>query len=349
MFNYEKPHSLNQGLPLNYEPEALIRRMSGFSQKRILVVGDIIVDEFVWGKASRISPEAPVPVINVISNNFRLGGATNVANNIHNLGGRVSVCGVVGNDKAGKWAVKSLKDMGAETGGLIIEEKRPTTLKTRVIAHNQQVLRYDQETKARISSPSIEKIIAHVKDKVNDIDGVIVSDYGKGVVSEQLLSVLLDLINRNKKVILVDPKIDNYPYYKNITLITPNLYEASEMAENEILTKDDLIQVGEELLRGLVSDMVLITQGEEGMTLFEQSGEVTHIPTTAKKVYDVTGAGDTVIASFALGLSAGASPTEAALISNHAAGLVVGKVGTCTILLKELENAIRDHGFAPPE
>jgi D-beta-D-heptose 7-phosphate kinase/D-beta-D-heptose 1-phosphate adenosyltransferase len=268
-----------------------------------------------------------------------------VVNNIHSLGGRAAVCGVVGNNEVGKWVLSSLKDMGVETYGLVVEEGRPTTLKTRVIAHNQQVLRYDQETKTRISSPSTKRIITYIKENIGSVDGVIISDYGKGVISKELLEESLKLINQNKKVVSVDPKIDNFPFYKNITLISPNLDEAGEMAGGEILTKDDLIEAGKKLLKNLKSKMVLITQGGEGMTLFEQSGEVTHIPTVAKKVYDVTGAGDTVIASLTLGLTSGASPTEAALISNHAAGIVVGEVGTCAISPKELEGAIRDHKF----
>lgn len=349
MFNYERPHSLNQGLPLTYEPETLINYIAGFSTKKIFVIGDVVVDEFIWGKASRISPEAPVPVVNVISRSFRLGGATNVAHNIHSLGGKVSICGVVGENETGQWVQSSLNGMGIENGGLITEKNRPTTLKTRVIAHNQQVLRYDQETKTAISPQSMKKIIGHIEKNLDEIDGIIVSDYGKGVISRQLLSELLQLTHQSKKAILVDPKIDNFPFYNNITLIAPNQKEASEMAEMEIITQEDLIQAGKKLLTFLKAKMVLITQGEEGMTLFEESGDTIHIPTTAKKVYDVTGAGDTVIASLALTLAAGASPIEAALISNHAAGVVVGEIGTGSVSPKELERAIRDHTFDPSE
>ena len=309
-----------------------------------MVVGDIIVDEFIWGKASRISPEAPVPVINVTSKNLRLGGATNVVNNIHALGGRVSICGVVGNDEAGEWVANVFKNMGVETDGVVVEERRPTTLKTRVIAHNQQVLRYDQETKKSISSRSFKKMILHIQGQLEDIDGIIVSDYGKGVISDKFLSELLRLTAQSEKITSIDPKIDNFPFYQNVTLVTPNLYEASEMAGREILTKDDLVRVGKKLLKSLRSNVVLITQGEAGMTLFEKKGEITHIPTMAQKVYDVTGAGDTVIASLTLGLTVGASPVEAALISNHAAGVVVGEVGTCALSPEDLERTIRDEG-----
>lgn len=315
--------------------------ISKFEKSKILVIGDIMVDQFVWGKVSRISPEAPVPVVNVTSESLLLGGAANVVNNIYSLDGKVMVCGVVGNDAMGNKLIGDLRDMGVDTDGIIVENDRPTTVKTRIIAHSQQVVRYDREDISEISLDSMQKVISYLRKNLNGLDAVIISDYGKGVVSEQLIREVLRIVRDNEKIICVDPKVSKFSFYKGVTVITPNNNEASEASGIEIKDEDTLQRVGEILLNKLACKLLLITRGEEGMTLFEDNGDVTHIPTLAKEVYDVTGAGDTVISALTLGLTAGASLKEAAVIANYAAGIVVGEIGTAAVTRDELIEAIK--------
>ena len=318
-----------------------LKVISRFQESNVLVLGDIMLDEFVWGKVSRISPEAPVPVVNVTSGSFRLGGATNVVNNIFSLGGKVYVCGVVGDDGNGEKLINSLMDMGIDTTGVIIEKDRPTSVKTRVIANNQQVVRYDREETSEINHNSMQKVISYLRKNIDSIDAIIISDYGKGIVCEQLIREIRILIGDSDKIISVDPKVNHFSYYKGVTVITPNNIEASQAAGIEIKDEKTLLQVGEILLGRLACKLLLITRGEEGMTLFEESGDITHIPTLAKEVYDVTGAGDTVISALTLALTAGASLKEASAIANYAAGIVVGEVGTSAITVEKLKDAIK--------
>jgi D-beta-D-heptose 7-phosphate kinase/D-beta-D-heptose 1-phosphate adenosyltransferase len=317
--------------------------LSRFQESNVLVLGDIMLDEFIWGKVSRISPEAPVPVVNVTSESFRLGGATNVVNNIFSLGGNVYVCGVVGDDENGEKLVNSLMDMGIDTTGIIIEKGRPTSVKTRVIANNQQVVRYDREDISNINLNSMQKIISYIRTNLDSIDAIIISDYGKGIVSEQLIREIRILVGDNDKIISVDPKVNHFSYYKGVTVITPNNIEAGEATGIEIEDEETLLRVGEVLLDRLACKLLLITRGEEGMTLFEKGGDITHIPTLAKEVYDVTGAGDTVISALTLALTAGASLKEASAIANYAAGIVVGEVGTATVTVENLKDAIKSN------
>ncbi|MEW6616232.1 MAG: D-glycero-beta-D-manno-heptose-7-phosphate kinase [Thermodesulfobacteriota bacterium] len=315
--------------------------ISKFEKSKILVIGDIMVDQFVWGKVSRISPEAPVPVVNVTSESLLLGGAANVVNNIYSLEGKVLVCGVVGNDEMGNKLIGDLRDMGVDTDGIIVEDGRPTTVKTRIIAHGQQVVRYDREDISEITLESMQKVISYLKKNLNGLNAVIISDYGKGVISGQLIREILRLVRNNEKIISVDPKVNKFSFYKDVTVITPNNNEASDAAGIEIKDEETLLRVGEILLNKLACKLLLITRGEEGMTLFEDSGDVTHIPTLAKEVYDVTGAGDTVISALTLALTVGASLKEAAVIANYAAGIVVGEIGTAAVSRGELIGAIK--------
>jgi len=315
--------------------------ISKFEKSKILVIGDVMVDQFVWGKVSRISPEAPVPVVNVTSESLLLGGAANVVNNICSLEGKVLVCGVVGNDEMGNKLIGNLRDMGVDPDGIIIENNRPTTVKTRIIAHSQQVVRYDREDISEITLESMQKVILYLRKKLNGLDAVIISDYGKGVVSEQLIREVLRIVRDNEKIICVDPKVSKFSFYKGVTVITPNNNEASEASGIEIKDEETLLRVGEVLLNKLACKLLLITRGEEGMTLFEGNGDVTHIPTLAKEVYDVTGAGDTVISALTLGLTVGASLKEATVIANYAAGIVVGEIGTAAVTRGELIDAIK--------
>ncbi|MBI5966528.1 MAG: D-glycero-beta-D-manno-heptose-7-phosphate kinase [Deltaproteobacteria bacterium] len=320
----------------------LIPYISKFKNARIMVVGDLMVDEYIWGSVSRISPEAPVPVVSVTSESLRLGGAGNVINNLHSLGGKVWVGGVVGNDEMGRKVIHDLRKMGLETKGVVVEPERITTVKTRIVAQHQQVVRYDREVIRVIHPENIKQILSLLEERIGELDAVLISDYGKGVICEPLVDKVRSLTLRAGKILAVDPKVKNIPLFQQVTIITPNHYEAAEAAGRWIQNEEDLIAVGRTLLQRLRVKSVLITRGEKGMTLFQDSGEVTNIPTVAKEVFDVTGAGDTVISVLTLAMAAGANPKEAAMLSNYAAGIVVGELGTATIKSSELEDAVRN-------
>jgi D-beta-D-heptose 7-phosphate kinase/D-beta-D-heptose 1-phosphate adenosyltransferase len=309
---------------------------------RVLVLGDLMVDEYIWGSVSRISPEAPVPVVNVTSESLRLGGAGNVVNNIHSLGGKVWLCGVVGNDPMGRKVVHDLRKMGVDTSGVVVEPERVTTVKTRIIAQHQQVVRYDREVVLPIQPESIRRILSFLDENLGQLDAVLISDYAKGVVCETLVKELRSSALKSGKILAVDPKVKNVPLFEDVTIITPNHYEAGEAAGIWIRSEEDLRKAGQTLLERLRTESILITRGDKGMTLFERQGEVTHIPTVAKEVFDVTGAGDTVISVLTMALAVGASAREAAFLSNYAAGIVVGEVGTATLKATDLEDAVRN-------
>lgn len=319
--------------------------LNNFKKAAVLVIGDLVMDHFVWGRVRRISPEAPVPVVEVTSESFMLGGAANVVNNIHSLGGKVLVCGVVGRDEMGKKLVHELRLKGISSDGVIVEDGRPTSVKTRVIAHSQQVVRFDREKKDKVHLDTVKTIMDYVSEKINSFDSIIISDYAKGVISEELVEEVIALAKKKDKPVAVDPKVSHFDFYKYATIVTPNNDEASKASGIEIENEAGLLRAGEVLLNKLGSDAVLITRGEHGMSLFENNGEITHIPTVAKEVYDVSGAGDTVIGTVALSMASGASLKEAAVISNFAAGIVVGKIGTATVTPKELKDAV-DNGLA---
>jgi D-beta-D-heptose 7-phosphate kinase/D-beta-D-heptose 1-phosphate adenosyltransferase len=332
-------------MPLNLPADSLLKYIRKFPQAKILVLGDLIMDEFIWGKVDRISPEAPVPVVNVSSESLRLGGAGNVLNNVHDLGGKAFICGVIGNDEMGRRLIHQIRHMGIDTEGVIVERDRTTTVKTRVIAHNQQMVRFDRENRVNSSESSQGNIISYFKKHLKELDAVIISDYQKGVVCHKILKEVLPLIHKHRKIICVDPKPKNFSLYRGVTAVTPNQKEAGIVTGIDIQTEEDLIEAGKAILHKLTCRVVLITRGEEGMTLLEQRGKITHIPTVAKEIYDVTGAGDTVIGAFSLALAVGASFQEAALISNYAAGIVISKLGTATASREELENAIKKNVF----
>jgi len=313
--------------------------IEGMGGHTIAVVGDLMLDEYMWGQVDRISPEAPVPVVNLTGETKTPGGAANVAGNILGLKDRPLLVGVVGNDNAAAELDWLLKEKGIETEGLISENQRPTTTKTRIIAHNQQVVRADREVKSDISGESQKKIMALLEDRKAELKGLIISDYGKGVITKSLLKRLIDFCLRENIFIAVDPKDTNFPRYKRVSLITPNHHEAGFAYGLRIVDNDTLKTVGEGLLEKLEARSILITLGEKGMALFQADGRMDLIPTVAKKVYDVTGAGDTVIASFVSAVAAGAELEEATVISNQAAGVVVGEVGTAVITMEGLEKA----------
>jgi D-glycero-beta-D-manno-heptose-7-phosphate kinase len=308
-----------------------------FSKAKILVIGDLILDEFVWGEVSRISPEAPVPVVWVKSESFMPGGAANVANNIASLGANVYMAGIVGNDERAGILKEGLMKKGINIDGVISDDSRPTTLKTRVVAnHHQQVVRIDREKIDGISASVLDKIIAYAKDIIDEIDAVIIEDYGKGVISAKLLREVLSIAKKKKKIITVDPKEEHFAYYKGVTALTPNHHEAGRAIGIKPKDSENILKIGKALVEKLKCEGVLVTLGENGMQLFQKNGAITHIPTVAQEVFDVSGAGDTVISVFTLALALGVDMKDAAYISNIAAGIVVGKVGIAVITQKEL-------------
>jgi len=327
------PHPLR--LPMSSRNGTLQTLIPKFGRTRVLVIGDLMLDEFIWGRVSRISPEAPVPVVWIQRESTMPGGAANVANNIRALGGHVNIVGTVGRDRWGETLLKDLSSRQMGVGG-IVRVDRPTTVKTRVIAHHQQVVRVDREQLEPLPSRVVDQLIAAVKKQLVDVDAVVIEDYGKGVIARQLLEAIVPLVRAKRKIITVDPKQEHFDLYRGVTALTPNRQEAGEAVGRELETGEEIRQAGEEILRRLHSDALLITLGEDGMCLFERNGRRTMIPTVAQEVFDVAGAGDTVIATFTLALASGATLEQAARIANHAAGVVVGKVGVAVVTPSEL-------------
>ncbi len=315
-----------------------------FSDARIAVLGDIIMDKFIWGDVSRISPEAPVPVLDVERETKLLGGAANVVRNMGALGADAILCGVVGDDAMGQEIISELTRMGLRSDGLAVEKGRPTSIKTRVVARNQQIVRYDRESRVEIRAESVQRMLDFAAATFPDIDAVVISDYGKGLISESLMKGLWSLIGTEsinpEMVVTVDPKTGNFEHYTGVDVITPNHHEAGQFCGFKIVDEETLNKAGRKMLDALNCRSVLITQGKDGMTLFERDGEITHIPTVAKKVFDVTGAGDTVISAISLGLAVGMDLKAAAHVANVAAGIVVGEVGTSAATAEVVKDAI---------
>ncbi len=312
-----------------------------FSNTGVLVIGDLMVDQYIWGKVKRISPEAPVPVVEVTKEDLLLGGAANVAHNIQSLGGKVFIAGTIGSDDTGKLLTNKLTEKGFNTDGIIIDSERPTTVKTRVIAHSQQVVRFDREVKSDISRSTSSLLLEYVESCLPQIKGIIISDYCKGLITRSLINKIIKA-TKSKVFIAADPKIGHFSYYKNLGLLTPNLNEASFGSGIDIKDEKTLIDAGRELIKKLNCKSLIITRGDEGMTIFESNNRITHIPTCAREVYDVSGAGDTVISTLTLCHSAGLSLKEAAVIANHAAGIVVGKMGTAVTNQKEILKSMKE-------
>lgn len=309
--------------------------IAAFAGKRILVLGDVMLDQFIWGKVRRISPEAPVPVVEVTNETYHLGGAGNVAANVRALGGVPVPVGIIGKDFAGERLTELLERDGIEASGLLVAAGRPTTLKTRIVAHSQQIVRADRENKTPLSPESNTALAAAFVKWLPSTGAVIVSDYDKGVVNRTLLSEMLPAAQGARIPVLLDPKVHHADYYRPITLITPNHREAELLTGMTIENEHQLEEAGQKLLEKFECPYALITRGEEGMSLFFKGGSH-HLPTFAREVFDVTGAGDTVIATLALAQAGGATMEESAILANHAAGLAVGKVGTATVSPAEL-------------
>jgi len=323
--------------------ETLRQCVQRFPQASVLVVGDLILDHYVMGKVSRISPEAPVPVVHVESESLRLGGAANVFNNILALGGKADLCGVIGADESGRLLMKELGAKRSGRGGVVIDHDRPTTRKSRVIAHHQQIVRYDVEGRQELKATLQRRILHYVESRLRELTCVVVSDYAKGVISASLMSELTRLAALRKVPVIVDPKVEHFGYYKGVTVITPNHLEAAQASGVHGDDDQTINEAGAMIRQRLGCQSVLITRGEKGMSLYEADGASWHLPTQARQVYDVTGAGDTVIGTLALALSAGATMKDGAILANHAAGIVVGMVGTATVSPEQLSEVL-GHG-----
>ncbi len=302
---------------------------------RIAVVGDIMLDRYIWGQVERISPEAPVPVVAVAETSVRLGGAANVAWNLAALGARADLAGVVGKDASGGDLRRILRERGISTAAVVVDPRRPTTEKIRIVAHNQQVVRADIESGAPLADEAAAKLLAAVRRAIAGARVVIVSDYGKGVVTP----AVMDLLRARNMPFLIDPKEGHFSLYRGALAVTPNKKEAAGFYNRKIRTDDELELVGTSLVVDLDAAAVLVTRGEEGMTLFEPRKKPRHFPTRASEVYDVTGAGDTVVGVLGAGLAAGATLYESIELANAAAGIVIKELGTAAARAEELEEA----------
>jgi rfaE bifunctional protein kinase chain/domain len=330
-------------------PQSRVRSLvRAGKRRRVLVIGDVLLDQFIWGGVRRISPEAPVPVVDFQRESFMAGGAANVARNLTALGTEARLFGVVGTDSAAGHLAEILKHDGVNCAGLVSVDDRPTGLKTRVIAHQQHVVRIDRERRAPLSAEASGRLMDAIVKALPGADAVVVGDYAKGVVNQDLLDLLKKECRARAVWLSEDPKPSNGLDLAGLSLITPNRKEAFELAgrdeeghsENP-LTDRPLLEVAGCLLEKLGPAVLLITLGSQGMLLCQRRRKPYWIPTMAQEVFDVSGAGDTVIASFTLAVVAGASPIEAAIFSNHAAGVVVGKVGTATVTPSELLESFR--------
>ena len=328
---------------LKIHNSTLIGHVRRFPQASVLVLGDLIQDHYIWGKVSRISPEAPVPVVHVQSESRQLGGAANVYHNILTLGGKADLCGVVGSDEEGRRLLAQLGGGHTSRSGIVVDPDRPTTCKTRVVAHHQQIVRFDIERAGEIKEAIQRRLIRHVESRLRHISCLVVSDYAKGVVTAPLMAEVTRLAALRRIPIIVDPTVEHFSYYKGVTVITPNHLEAGRAAGIQAEDDRSVTEAGEVIRQRLGCRSVLITRGEKGMSLFEPDGATWHIPTMARQVFDVTGAGDTVIGTLALALATGASLRDSAILANQTAGIVVGMVGTATATAAQLTEALR-HG-----
>ncbi len=325
-------------------PARLDQILDRFPSLRVLVVGDVMLDRFIWGQVKRISPEAPVPIVQVTRESLHAGGAGNVVTNIRALGGQVIVCGVIGHDQHGRRLVQELVASGAEVNGVLISRTISTISKTRIIAHSQQVVRLDREPTEVFDSRVRARLRAFVRKHIAefDVDVVVVSDYGKGTIDAELLALLAELRGQHGFVYMIDPKHPNFPHYRGASLMKPNMSEAEQATGVVIRDEATLHQAGSQLLALWQAEAVLISRSEDGLSLFKTDGSVRHFPTIAREVFDVTGAGDTVQAACALALGAGAPLETATILANHAASVVVGKVGTATVSPAELKAILRE-------
>lgn len=320
------------------DAESIFTRARGI---RALVIGDLMLDEYLWGKAERISPEAPVQVVDVRREDLRLGGAGNVVNNLAAYGCSVSICSVIGGDENGTHLRHVFTGKGVDVAGVFEDPMRMTSKKTRVLASNQQIVRIDRETRESITPALEERILAFVRDPGNSWDIILISDYGKGVLTPAVLDGVVSAAKERGIGVIVDPKGSDYAKYRGATIITPNRKEAEVASRIPIVDAESLARAAAYLLEEGAYEAVLVTRSSEGMSLFLRDGGEVHIPTVAREVYDVTGAGDTVVATLGIGLACGLGFDEAARLANSAAGIAVGKVGTSTVSPEEIIGSIR--------
>ncbi len=308
----------------------LVELVNNFKGKKIGVIGDLMLDHFIWGDVERISPEAPIPVVLAHKESFIPGGAGNTASNIAALGGKVFLVGLAGKDEAGKKLISEFQKIDVDTSGVLISSQKPTIQKIRIVARGQQVVRVDKENTEYISKDIEKKLISFILPNIKEWDGIVVSDYAKGVITKNFAQTLVKLAVKHKKPIICDVKPKHAPYFKNATLLSPNHKECLEIAGVE-----DERQAGK-IIQKQFNCSVLLTQGARGVTLFGNK-EIKHFPAMAKEVFDVSGAGDTTVAVATLALASGANLEQASIIANHAAGIVVGKLGTAVVFPQELK------------
>jgi D-beta-D-heptose 7-phosphate kinase/D-beta-D-heptose 1-phosphate adenosyltransferase len=328
------------------QPSRLVELIGCFAGKRILAVGDLMLDEFVWGRVSRISPEAPVPVVNVTAETYYPGGAANVARNLREFTAQTAVMGMTGMDPAGDRLLELLCAAGIDTAGVLRHPAAPTTVKTRVIARNQQVVRVDRERPMPLTGEQREQAAGYLAQAIAAVDGIVVADYGKGFLDQALADEICRLAQSYGKVLAVDPHPYTSLMWRGATVIKPNRLEAFTAAglpvtePVEPVCRDEALQrAAGRLLRLWQPGSLLVTLGEEGMLLFQADAAPVHLAARAQEVFDVSGAGDTALAVLTLALASGAAPTEAAELANHASGIVVGKIGTATVSPAELRAA----------
>ncbi|HEY9167314.1 MAG TPA: D-glycero-beta-D-manno-heptose-7-phosphate kinase [Candidatus Kryptonia bacterium] len=329
-----------------FTSERLKGIFGGFQGKRVAVIGDLMLDKYVWGVVSRISPEAPVPVLEVESESAKLGGAANVANNIRSLGADAYLIGVVGDDSSGRKLRELVREMGLSDAGILNDGDRPTTVKTRVIAHGQHVVRMDYELRREIGRSMVAQFVSLLESMSDRIDAILLEDYNKGMLTAELLSAAIKFGRKNGKVVSVDPKQNNFFEYKGVTVFKPNRKEAENALGCHISSDEQAVDAAKELMSRLDCENVLLTRGEKGMTLVEKNGEFVHLPTKAREVADVSGAGDTVISTLTVALIGGANIKEAAVIANHAGGIVCGEVGIAPVDRIKLFNEVLDDSRA---
>jgi D-glycero-beta-D-manno-heptose-7-phosphate kinase len=325
---------------IKFSKEKLIQIFDNFKEKKIAVIGDIMLDRYLWGSVNRISPEAPVPVVEVQQESNRFGGSSNVANNIKSLSGHPFLIGIIGDDINGKMLIEMMTEKNMTTEGLVIDKTIPTTVKTRIIAHNQHVVRIDKENKLPIPSELEEKLLNILKNNISNFDSIIIEDYNKGVITKRIIEETIRLSKLHNIPVTVDPKYNNFSSFTGVKLFKPNKKEAEEILGVKITDNGSVIDAMKMLVEKLNCENVLITRGEKGMALLEQNGDVTYIRTRARQVADVSGAGDTVISTISMALVSGCSMKESAAISNFAAGLVCEEIGAVPIDKDSLLNTL---------
>jgi rfaE bifunctional protein kinase chain/domain len=312
--------------------DSLERTIAKIAGRRLVVLGDCMIDRYLWGRVERISPEAPVPVVEIERESAALGGAANVAVNLRALGAEAVLVGVAGRDADGEHLVAACRERGVDAAGVQFDPGRPTTVKTRIIAHSQQVVRADRESRQDVSGATLEALRARLATEIARSDGLVVSDYGKGVITPATLASALDAARARGIAVSVDPKESHIDAYRGVSILTPNQLEAGYVQGRRVVDEASLMEVGWGLQNRLDAAAVLVTRGADGMSLFERGGRYTHLPTVAREVFDVTGAGDTVVSVVAACLAAGANFVDACRLANHAAGVVIREIGTavCT-------------------